>query len=224
MCCWSTAPHGHRQGGPPRPALARARERQTPEYVEVTRPTRTSPARRARRRRRPWRASGPRCWAWSAWAVARQLFRAGRRLDPEHPGHCPRQPGRAAPDAQAVVPGAHGGRPGCGLRRGAWRRGAGEDGRTGHRGRGRAPDPHPALVLRAALRGPGTLEPGPLAAKRPGAWTPARLERAVSRLVAHHDALRLRFRETAEGWQQWHDAPEGPALLRGRRSERPRRG
>ncbi|HEX2092660.1 MAG TPA: non-ribosomal peptide synthase/polyketide synthase, partial [Longimicrobiaceae bacterium] len=39
----------------------------------------------------------------------------------------------------------------------------------------------------------------------------AALERALSRLVAHHDALRLRFRETDGGWRQTN-APAGEAV------------
>ena len=40
---------------------------------------------------------------------------------------------------------------------------------------------------------------------------PALLERAVAQLLMHHDALRLRFREGANGWEQWHSAQEVPA-------------
>jgi len=36
------------------------------------------------------------------------------------------------------------------------------------------------------------------------ALSPARLEDALGHVVAHHDALRLRFRHEATGWRQWH--------------------
>jgi len=35
-------------------------------------------------------------------------------------------------------------------------------------------------------------------------WDPALLRRTIGRLLAHHDALRLRFRRTASGWEQFH--------------------
>ncbi|MGW3961742.1 non-ribosomal peptide synthase/polyketide synthase [Amycolatopsis sp. NPDC005003] len=35
----------------------------------------------------------------------------------------------------------------------------------------------------------------------------ARLRAAVNTVVAHHDAFRLRFRKTADGWTQWHAEP-----------------
>ncbi|HSS48313.1 MAG TPA: amino acid adenylation domain-containing protein, partial [Thermoanaerobaculia bacterium] len=38
-----------------------------------------------------------------------------------------------------------------------------------------------------------------------------RLDRAVARLLVHHDALRLRFARTPSGWRQVNAAPEGPA-------------
>ncbi len=39
---------------------------------------------------------------------------------------------------------------------------------------------------------------------------PALLERAVAATLEHHDALRLRFRRTADGWEQEGAAPGGP--------------
>ncbi|HEY0079186.1 MAG TPA: amino acid adenylation domain-containing protein [Pyrinomonadaceae bacterium] len=36
----------------------------------------------------------------------------------------------------------------------------------------------------------------------------ASMERAVERLLAHHDALRLRFRQTEKGWQQFNEPSE----------------
>ncbi|MFL1420097.1 amino acid adenylation domain-containing protein, partial [Pseudomonas fildesensis] len=39
------------------------------------------------------------------------------------------------------------------------------------------------------------------------ALVPARLEAALTRLINHHDALRLRFTQQADGWQQTHAAP-----------------
>ena len=36
---------------------------------------------------------------------------------------------------------------------------------------------------------------------------PARLDAALTRLINHHDALRLRFTQQAEGWQQAHAVP-----------------
>jgi amino acid adenylation domain-containing protein/non-ribosomal peptide synthase protein (TIGR01720 family) len=39
------------------------------------------------------------------------------------------------------------------------------------------------------------------------------LRRAVEQLVAHHDALRLRFTPEATGWRQTHAAAEGTALV-----------
>ncbi len=40
-----------------------------------------------------------------------------------------------------------------------------------------------------------------------GALAPAAVETAVRHLVAHHDALRLRFAPSAAGWRQWSAAP-----------------
>ncbi|HEV7508319.1 MAG TPA: SDR family NAD(P)-dependent oxidoreductase [Thermoanaerobaculia bacterium] len=40
-----------------------------------------------------------------------------------------------------------------------------------------------------------------------------RLERAVSRICEHHDALRLRFERTAAGWRQTCTLPGGPAVF-----------
>jgi amino acid adenylation domain-containing protein/non-ribosomal peptide synthase protein (TIGR01720 family) len=42
----------------------------------------------------------------------------------------------------------------------------------------------------------------------------AALEAAFHAVIGHHDALRLRFRRTAEGWEQWHAAEPGIALER----------
>jgi amino acid adenylation domain-containing protein/non-ribosomal peptide synthase protein (TIGR01720 family) len=42
---------------------------------------------------------------------------------------------------------------------------------------------------------------------------PARLEVALTQLVHHHDALRLRFVQQADGWQQSHAAPLAEPLL-----------
>jgi amino acid adenylation domain-containing protein/non-ribosomal peptide synthase protein (TIGR01720 family) len=42
---------------------------------------------------------------------------------------------------------------------------------------------------------------------------PAVLERAVDALLAHHDALRLRYRRGDAGWEQWNAAPGGPVPL-----------
>ncbi len=39
------------------------------------------------------------------------------------------------------------------------------------------------------------------------------LRRAIDQLVAHHDALRLRFTRDSGGWRQTHTAPEGTALV-----------
>ncbi|SDF13077.1 non-ribosomal peptide synthase domain TIGR01720/amino acid adenylation domain-containing protein [Pseudomonas extremaustralis] len=39
------------------------------------------------------------------------------------------------------------------------------------------------------------------------ALEPARLEAALTQVINHHDALRLRFVEQADGWQQTHAAP-----------------
>ncbi|HSF43044.1 MAG TPA: non-ribosomal peptide synthase/polyketide synthase [Thermoanaerobaculia bacterium] len=48
-----------------------------------------------------------------------------------------------------------------------------------------------------------------LAVRRPVApAAPAVIERAVAALLAHHDALRLRFSPGAAGWRQWNAAPE----------------
>ena len=41
----------------------------------------------------------------------------------------------------------------------------------------------------------------------------ALLDRAMQSLVAHHDALRLRFVEGSAGWEQFHAAPEGSAVV-----------
>ncbi|MBV9775389.1 MAG: amino acid adenylation domain-containing protein, partial [Gemmatimonadetes bacterium] len=42
---------------------------------------------------------------------------------------------------------------------------------------------------------------------------PAALERATAALLAHHDALRLRFREGAHGWEQENALPDGGSHL-----------
>jgi amino acid adenylation domain-containing protein/non-ribosomal peptide synthase protein (TIGR01720 family) len=42
---------------------------------------------------------------------------------------------------------------------------------------------------------------------------PAHLERAVGALLSHHDALRLRFLPSAEGWHQRHTAAAAPPFL-----------
>ena len=45
------------------------------------------------------------------------------------------------------------------------------------------------------------------------ALAPARLDAALTQLVHHHDALRLRFVQQADGWQQAHAAPVSEPLL-----------
>ncbi|HVH12444.1 MAG TPA: condensation domain-containing protein, partial [Longimicrobium sp.] len=40
------------------------------------------------------------------------------------------------------------------------------------------------------------------------------LARALDAVLDHHDALRLRFRRTADGWEQWHGETHGIALER----------
>ncbi|HLG59616.1 MAG TPA: amino acid adenylation domain-containing protein, partial [Vicinamibacterales bacterium] len=40
------------------------------------------------------------------------------------------------------------------------------------------------------------------------------VERALAAVLEHHDALRLRFRRTDAGWQQWHAESNGVALER----------
>jgi len=40
--------------------------------------------------------------------------------------------------------------------------------------------------------------------------TPQATARAFAALVEHHDALRLRFRRTPEGWRQWNEPPAVP--------------
>ncbi|UII73718.1 non-ribosomal peptide synthase/polyketide synthase [Pseudomonas sp. HN11] len=45
------------------------------------------------------------------------------------------------------------------------------------------------------------------------ALEPARLEAALTRLINHHDALRLRFVQQASGWQQAHAEPVATASL-----------
>jgi amino acid adenylation domain-containing protein/non-ribosomal peptide synthase protein (TIGR01720 family) len=40
------------------------------------------------------------------------------------------------------------------------------------------------------------------------------LERALEAVLDHHDALRLRFRRTEDGWEQWHGDAAGIALER----------
>ena len=46
------------------------------------------------------------------------------------------------------------------------------------------------------------------------AVTDAALDAAFQAVTRQHDALRLRFRRTAEGWEQWHAAEAGIALER----------
>ncbi len=49
------------------------------------------------------------------------------------------------------------------------------------------------------------------------ALEPARVEAALTQVINHHDALRLRFVQQAEGWQQAHAAPiTDPALWQSR--------
>ncbi|HEX6040790.1 condensation domain-containing protein, partial [Longimicrobium sp.] len=42
----------------------------------------------------------------------------------------------------------------------------------------------------------------------------AALETALAAVLAHHDALRLRYRRTGDGWEQWHADETGIALER----------
>ncbi|MBJ2179845.1 non-ribosomal peptide synthase/polyketide synthase [Pseudomonas veronii] len=52
------------------------------------------------------------------------------------------------------------------------------------------------------------------------ALEPARLDAALTQVINHHDALRLRFVEQAEGWQQTHAAPiAAPGLWQSRASD-----
>ena len=86
---------------------------------------------------------------------ARQLLRAGRRLDPESPGRGPRQSRGLAADAAAVVRAPDDRRAGVG-----GEGGAGLPGGAGRADRSRAADADPALVLRAGGRGAAALQPG----------------------------------------------------------------
>ncbi|MCU1775583.1 non-ribosomal peptide synthase/polyketide synthase [Pseudomonas sp. 14P_5.3_Bac1] len=45
------------------------------------------------------------------------------------------------------------------------------------------------------------------------ALEPAQLDAALTQLINHHDALRLRFTRQADGWQQAHAAPAAEAVL-----------
>src|SRR5262249_23723943 len=42
---------------------------------------------------------------------------------------------------------------------------------------------------------------------------PDHCERAAAALLAHHDALRLRFRREESGWQQFHAEPNGSTRM-----------
>lgn len=45
------------------------------------------------------------------------------------------------------------------------------------------------------------------------ALEPARIDAALTRLINHHDALRLRFVRQADGWQQAHAEPVASASV-----------
>ncbi len=133
---------------------------------------------RGRTPRRCWRGSGPRSCASTGCRRPRQLLRARRGLDPEHPDRVARQPGRPAPHAAADLPA-----PDDRLARRGRRRGGPDGCREGRPRRGRAPDPDPAVVLRASLGGRSSpLQPGraPRAAGR-RAGGPARAGRSRAR-------------------------------------------
>ena len=73
--------------------------------------------------------------------------------------------------------------------------------------------PHPALVLRQASGGAPPLEhvAPPGGAHGPGRGAAG--AHAGARVVEHHDALRLRFARTEEGWRQVCAAPGEPVRL-----------
>ena len=133
--------------------------------------------------------------ARAAGGSARQLLRAGRRQHPFHPGGGPRPAGGARPHAAAALRAPDRGRARA---RGGDGPGTGRAGRA-PRSRGLTPiqrwffaqelaQPHHwnmAMLLRPAER----LEP-------------AVLEAALGTLLAHHDALRMRFTRGEEGWRQ----------------------
>ena len=138
----------------------------------------------------------------------RQLLRAGRRLDPQHPGRRPRPPRRGCASRprqlfqhQTIAELA--------ARR---RHGAGRSPPSRAPVTGAVPlTPDPALVLRAGpaairttstrrvlLELPRPLDAGAAGSARCGRWS------------AHHDALRLRLSQRRRrGWQQVHAAPDG---------------
>ena len=55
----------------------------------------------------------------------------------------------------------------------------------------------------------------------PAHWTEAIVRLALARLVAHHDALRLRFGPGEGGWRQWHAPAETADLLHSIRGDYP---
>ncbi len=92
-------------------------------------------------------------------------------------------------------------------------------------GDGRA-HPHSALVLRrhASCRAAPT-GTRPLLVVPAAGVSPRRVEQAVAALVAHHDALRLRFAERDGAGHAWNEAPETlAAALAPDRSRRVRNG
>jgi amino acid adenylation domain-containing protein/non-ribosomal peptide synthase protein (TIGR01720 family) len=93
---------------------------------------------------------------------------------------------------------------------------AGESAAAAEQGRveGRAPlTPIQAWYLEQDQPAPGHFNQAALLAVDP-AVDGATLEAALDAVLAHHDALRLRFRRTEEGWAQWHAPEVGIALER----------
>ena len=88
--------------------------------------------------------------------------------------------------------------------------------RCGAGGAARCPGAHsdPELVLRAAIRQPGPLEPGvPL--RGPCGTDVDALQQALGHVVAHHDALRLRLVGRRPGWTLTYDPTLGaPSIAR----------
>ena len=194
----SAAAHREREGGSQGAAGARARAAPSGRVTYV--PPRTAG------RRRCWRRSGRRCLRVDASRHRRQLLRAGRRLDPEHPGR------RARPRSGPVTSrrGISSNSPPWPSWSRVWRRTRGSQAR-GCGARGGPPDADPALVLRAGPARSRSLEPG-LPVRDAGGHRRRIGSKPRSQVVArHHDALRLRFRRTPTAGSR--PTPKAPAAL-----------
>ena len=186
-CGWPALPlTPERQGRPPRAARAGRG---------------ASADRRSCRRARRWRQVLAAIWARGARRGAggrpRQLLRAGRRLDPEHPGRVAVPPGRAPDHHPADLRAPHGRRAGA---RSSPRRPAL---RTRRRVLGEVPlTPIQRWFFDRSIRSSRTASTSPSCSRSAGPWCRRLLDQALAALAAHHDALRLRFARRDGAWHQ----------------------